>query len=155
MPKEIMERRASDNVYLHRDFHGALSAGIEYLHERYGKEAVRDYLRRFTITFYSPLTARLKEEGLSVLKEHFEKIYAVEGGEIETELSVSELIISVKSCPAVTYMKKNGYPVARLFHETTKTVNESLCEGTPYAFELVEYDMQTGRSVQRFYRRQP
>ena len=52
-------------------------------------------------------------------------------------------------------MRKNGYPVARLFHETTKTVNETFCEGTPYAFELVEYDMQTGRSVQRFYRRQP
>ena len=49
-----MRRTASDNVYLHKDFHGALSAGIEYLHQRYGEDAVREYLRRFTLAFHAP-----------------------------------------------------------------------------------------------------
>ena len=153
MAKEIMDRRASDNEYLHKDFHGALSAGIEYLHEYYGADAVRDYLRRFTITYYSPLVERLKNEGLSALKEHFEKMYEIEGGEIEISFSEDELIISVKACPAVMHMRSQCYPVARLFHETTGTVNEAICEGTPFAAELIEYDEKTGRSVQRFYRR--
>ena len=52
MSKQVMERRAFDNEYLHKDFHGALSAGIEYLHSHYGPQAVRDYLgqlqKRFT-----------------------------------------------------------------------------------------------------------
>lgn len=62
-------------------------------------------------------------------------------------------MLKVKACPAVMHMRENGYPVARLFHETTKTVNEALCEGTPFEAELAEYDEETGRSVQRFYRR--
>ena len=43
--------------------------------------------------------------------------------------------------------------VASMFYETTKTVNETLVEGTDFAAELVEYDDETGHSVQRFYRR--
>jgi len=147
-----MDRRASDNVYLHKDFHGALNAGIEYLHEHYGADAVRDYLRQFTIVYYAPLISRMKNEGLSALKEHFEKIYEIEGGGIKISFSEDELVIDVKVCPAVLHIWSQGYPVARLFLETTKTVNEALCEGTPFTAELIEYDEKTGRSVQRFYR---
>ena len=50
-------------------------------------------------------------------------------------------------------MREKGYPVAELFVETTRTVNEALCEGTPFAAELVQYDDANGHSIQRFYRR--
>ena len=153
MTKEVITRNASDNEYLHKDFHGALSAGIEYLHSRYGEQAVRDYLHRFAAAFYAPLKRALNEHGLAALKKHFETIYAVEGGTVRFSLSDDELTLTVDSCPAVMHMRQQGYSIARLFYETTKTVNEAICEGTAYAFELVEYDPQTGRSVQRFYRR--
>lgn len=155
MGKEVMRRHASDNVYLHRDFHGALSAGIEYLHEHYGEQAVRDYLRQFALGFYAPLRAALAERGLVALKEHFEKTYQVEQAPLDVDFSPDELVLRVASCPAVTHMREHGYPVARLFHETTRTVNEALCEGSEFAAELVEYDPQTGRSVQRFFRKSP
>jgi len=151
--KEIMDKRASDNVYLHKDFHGALSAGIDYLHEKYGEEAVRDYLRQFARSYYAPLSKRLIAEGLSALKDYFTRLYETEGGSADIRLSDNELIIDVAACPAVMHMRDHGYSVARLFHETTKTVNEAICEGTPFTVELVEYDSETGRSVQRFTRR--
>lgn len=132
MAKEIMRRKASDNKYLHQDFHGALSAGIEYLDRHYGEEAVCRYLRQFTSSFYSPLIKSLKERGLIALKEHFEKIYESERGKIKIILSKDELILKVEACPAVIHIRQQGYPLARLFYETTKTVNEALCEGTPY-----------------------
>jgi len=152
MPKEVMVRSAADNAYLHKDFHGALSTGIEYIHNRYGEEAVREYLREFTRTYYAPLIAEIKERGLAALREHYEKIYALEGGEMTVSETPDELVLRVASSPAVMHMREHGYLVARLFHETVKTVNETLCEGTPFAAELVEYAPETGRSVQRFYR---
>jgi len=153
MPKDVMVRTAADNAYLHKDFHGALSTGIEYIHNRYGEEAVREYLRRFTRAYYAPLIAEIKKRGLSVLREHYERIYALEGGEIAFSETGDELILRAPCSPAVMHMREHGYLVARLFHETVKTVNETLCEGTPFAAELVEYDTETGRGVQRFYRR--
>ena len=153
MPKEVMRRQAADNPYLHKDFHGALSTGIDYLDQKFGEEAVREYLREFANSFYAPLKQEIRERGLAAIKEHFEEVYKVEGGEVEMEMTDDELVIRVAACPAVTHMREHGYPVARLWHETTRTVNEMLCEQTPFAAELVEYDEQTGRSVQRFYRR--
>lgn len=153
MPREVMARSAADNEYLHRDFHGALSGGIQYLDETFGEEAVREYLRGFTLSFYAPLRERIETEGLAALRDHFEELYRTEGGEVEIALAADELLIRVAACPAVTHMRAQGYPVARLWVETTRTVNESLVEGTAFGAELVEYDAQTGRSVQRFYRR--
>ena len=153
MAKEVMKREASDNVYLHRDFHGALSAGIEYLHKNYGPQAVRDYLWQFANTFYSPIKDALNERGLVALKDHFEKIYKIEEGKIDITISEDEMTLKVQACPAVTHMREHAQLVASLFHETTKTVNEAICSGSDFAFELLEYDEQTGRSVQRFYRR--
>ena len=148
-----MTRRASDNEYLHKDFHGALSASIEYLHAKYGEQAVAAYLRQFALVFYSPLREALQEHGLVALKAHFDRIYNAEGGKVEMMLSEDELVLKVDTCPAVMHMRNNGYPVAELFHETTKTVNEAICEGSEFSAELVEYDSETGRSIQRFCRR--
>lgn len=153
MPKEVMRRKAADNVYLHKDFHAALSGGIEYLDQHYGEEAVREYLRRFTRSFYAPLKQAINERGLIVLKEHLENTYQTEGAPFTVRCSEDELVLEVAACPAVTHMRERGRTVARLFHETTRTVNEALCEGTPFEAELVEYDPETGRSIQRFFRR--
>jgi len=153
MAKEIMRRKASDNVYLHKDFHGALSNGIQFIHEKYGAEAVREYLRQFVAAFYAPLKSEIKRRGLAALKDHFEKMYRTEGGVIHLTCSADELRLEVEACPAVTHMRQHGYKIAELFYETTKTVNEALCAGTPFAAELIRYDEADGHSIQRFYRR--
>jgi len=152
MAKQVMRRDAADNEYLHRDFHGALSAGIEYLHENYGEEAVREYLWQFARSYYAPLSEALRRRGLAALEEHFRRTYEREGGEVRFTSSEDELRIEVDACPAVTHLRRQRYPVARLFRETTDVVNRAVCHGTPFAAELLEYDDQTGRSVQRFYR---
>ncbi len=155
MTREKITRRAADNDYLHKDFHGALSAGLEYLEDDYGEEAVHEYLHRFATRFYAPLTEAINERGLIALKEYFEKLYEIEGGNVEITLTEDEiLMVKVKACPAVTHMRKHDYPVARLFVETTRTVNEAICESTPFDAQLVKYDDQTGRSMQTFFRRE-
>lgn len=150
MAKQVMRRQASDNEYLHKDFHGALSAGIEYLDTHYGEDAVRQYLREFTLAYHAPLRQDLCDRGLVALKEYFEALYRTEGAEVDVSLQSDELVVKVPACPAVMHMRENGYPVARLFHETTRTVNEALCEGTRFRAELVEYDVETGANLQRF-----
>ena len=153
MAKEVMHRSASDNVYLHKDFHGALSAGIEYIDQHYGPEAVREYLRQFAASFYAPLTEQVKRRGLAALKERIEDIYGTEGGSVTAQLTDDELMVEVDACPAVAHMCEHGYAVAGRFLETSKTVYETVCEGTPFAAQWLEYDARTGRSRVRFHRR--
>src|SRR3989339_1167634 len=103
MPKQVMTRKAGDNVYLHKDFHGALSNGIDFIHERYGAEAVRDYLRQFADAFYAPLKNDLVRRGLIALKEHYDKVFQEERGQARFTLSDRELRIEVEMNPAVQH----------------------------------------------------
>ena len=155
MTTEIIRRNAADNVYLHKDFHGALSTGLTYLEQRYGAEAVRDYLRQFASTFYAGVTQAINERGLIALREYLERVYEIEGGQFDIAFSDDELLLEVEACPAVTHMRGHGYAVAPLFHETSKTVYAVICEGTQFVSEWLRYDEVRGRSAVRFCRRQP
>ncbi len=102
--------------------------------------AVREYLHQFARTFTAPLTRELKERGLEALKAHLERLYQLEGARFSIKFSPDELILSVDACPAVGHVRKIGLAVSPHFVETTRTVNAAICEGTPFAFDLLEYD---------------
>jgi hypothetical protein len=153
MPTETMRRHAADNPYLHQDFHGALSCGIQYLDDHYGPDAVREYLRRFTDAFHHPLKAALRSRGLVPLADYLHRVYSAEGVEASIDLTPGELMVRIEACPAVSHMRSHGYRVADLWIETTRTVYERLCDDTPFEFDLVAYDDSTGAATLRFSRR--
>jgi hypothetical protein len=153
MAKLRIDRKASDNTYLHPDFHGALSTGLEYLRTRYGEQAVRDYLRQFALAWHAPLTQSLRDKGLSVLREHYERIFKLEGGLAEFLETPDELRIEVRKNPAVSHMRAQNYSISPLFVETVRTVGKAICEDTPFDSELLHYDDATGQYTQRFFRR--
>lgn len=155
MAREIMERRAADNAYLHKDFHGALNCGIVYLQRHYGEAAVRQWLWDFAQHWYGPLRQRLAAGDLDALREHIETLYRTEGAAVQIEQTPDELRVQVSACPAVAHLRSRGEAVSPLFVETTRTVNEALCAGTPFAAALLAYDAETGSSLQRFRRRSP
>jgi len=153
MEKKIMRRSAADNTYRHPDFHGALSNGIEYLDRTYGPDAVRAYLWQFATSFYEPLKEQMAARGLTPLGEYLNDLYTAEGGHVQLRSTADVLTVEVAGSPDVLHMRKQAYTVARLYKEVTQTVNEAICDGTAFRYELLEYDEETGRSVQRFSRR--
>ena len=156
MPKEIITRHAADNAYLHKDFHGALSTGIAYLEQRYGAEAVRDYLRQFAAAFYAGVTQAINERGLIALREHLERIYTIEGGQIAIICSDDELLLEVEACPAVTHMREHDYAVAPLVLRDEQDGLRSDLRGHAIRSRSGCATMiRSGRSAVRFFRRQP
>jgi len=153
MSKQTITKRASDNPYFHKDFHIALNYGIEYLHEKFGEQAVRQYLAQFARTYYAPLKTAMQHEGLLAIKEHYESIYEIEGADFDMSFSGDELSIGVKASPAVMHIKRKGHAVSGLFNETVATVNKTICEDTPYEVKLTEYDDDNGAYHLLFFRR--
>lgn len=148
-----IDRKAADNPYLHKDFHGALSTGIEYVRRNYGEQAVRDYLRQFAKAWYAPLSQALRETGLTAMREHVDRIFKLEGGQVRFQESPDELVVEVLVNPAVSHMRANGYAISPMFSETVATVGKTICENTPFDADLVRYDEESGRYTQRFFRR--
>lgn len=153
MPAEVMRRTAADNRYFHPDFHGSLSAGLDFVAGRWGVEGVREYLRRFALRYYAPLRADIARRGLAALRDWIERVYREEGGTADMALEDDRLSVRVPECPAVRHMRRAGYRVSDHFVETTTAVYAALVEGTPFEFSLASYDPATGRAAFGFRRR--
>ena len=134
---------------VHKDFHGSLSFGFKFLEEQYGFEGMEEFLSTLGGSVYKDLSDDLGKRGLVALREHWERIFTLEGGEFDMKMEGDTLVLHVKKCPAIHHMKESKYAIAPHHCEHTRIVNESICR--PAGFEAtVEYDQEKGCCVQRF-----
>lgn len=153
MAKKIMTRSAADNKYLHRDFHVSMDLGLAYIGKQYGDEAVKLYLRRYTLSYLSSLCEEIKSRGLVALSDYLHRLYAIEEAEdvLTTALSDAELTVRISRCPAVTFMRSAGHEVSPWYRETVATVYQTLAKCAGIGFELLSYDIADGKSEFCFF----
>lgn len=149
---EIMERRASQNEYFHRDFHSSLNMGVEYLGSRFGEDALRAYLTRYVRHVYRPLLEAVRARGLPALEEHIRETYRKEKAPdaVETALRDGTLEVRIRYCPAVRHLRETGRRVSAWFPYTTGAVMEAVAGETGLRFEMERYDPDTGAAAYRF-----
>lgn len=136
---------------IHKDFHGALSYGIQHVVERYGVEGLTRYLHGLADTVYAPLVRAMRAEGLDAMRRHLEETFSREEGRYVVREEDGALVFDVKECPAIAHMKARGYAIAPHFCEHTRILNEAICARAGYACS-VEYDQKAGQCVQRFWK---
>jgi hypothetical protein len=139
----------AENV--HRDFHGAMSFGVEFLEREYGREGLEEFLAGLADTVYKELVEDLRERGLSALEDHWRRIMDLEEADYTLAMDGDTLVLDVRKCPAVHHMRGNDYRVAASFCEHTRIVNEAVCRAAGFE-AAVDYDQDEGRCVQRFRR---
>jgi len=149
---KVMDRRASDNEYFHQGFHKSLNVGVDYVAETYGKEAMIDYLTRYTKVVQKPVIEAVKKEGLSALNTKILNTYKTEKvpEAVSTVLDGDTLTVTVSACPAVAYMHSADVPVSKWFRYTTETVMGVIAEETGYRFTMESYDDETGAAKYSF-----
>lgn len=150
---EVFERRASQNKYLHRDFHISMNMLMEYIRERFGPESLTEYLREFSREFHKVRKEELTKGSLIVLYDYFKKIYKDEEWEIEITVDESELRLYQTACPGILHIRKNGFSPVEQYIETYTTVYDELCKGTPFEYIMMDFAKETGACTQVFRRR--
>ncbi len=150
---KVIDRRASDNKYLHKDFHISMNMLLGYIHDEYGPEAVTEYLAQFSRAFHSPINKNLREGRLELLERYFKGIYEKEEWPAFVALKDDALTVSQESCPGIVHIKNKGYEPVEQYIETYTTVYKTMCEGTPYKYVMEKFDPETGACRQRFQRR--
>jgi hypothetical protein len=146
----VMERKASDNKYLHKDFHIALNLLMTYILENFGSEALKDYLKQFSGAYFSPLKQKLMAGDKDALVSYFRDIYEKEEWPVRIETVDNRVEICQDSCPAMSYILAIGAKPCLHYRETYNTVYTSLCENTPYEYMLEYFDDATGACRQFF-----
>lgn len=144
--KTVMDLKAEDNKYLHRDFHLSGDNALCYCAETFGREAVVSLLADFTKYYYAPVIERAKAEGLGVIRAWLEETYEKEEAEdlLHTELADGRLTVTVDHSPAIAYMYSLNQKPSPYYIEETRTVYATLAEACGYDFELVYYHEDGG-----------
>lgn len=149
----VIERRASDNKYLHRDFHISMNMLMEYISREYGPIALTEYLAQFSREFHSKRKECLQNDDLGCLEKYFRDVYEKEEWPVDIEFKGDKLIISQDSCPGLSYLLKNGHKPVEQYIETYTTIYRTLCQDTPFEYVMDSFDSDTGKCRQRFQRR--
>ena len=148
----VMDRKASDNEYFHRDFHSSMNMGIHYLGEKYGLADVQAYLTRYTENVYGKTITAVREQGLAALnamiRDTYEKEKALDA--LTTVWTEDRLLVLVEECPAVKHLRATGREVSPWYRYTTETVMEVLADRCGLRFVMVSYDEDTGAAEYRF-----
>ncbi len=147
---KTMERKASDNKYLHRDFHIALNLMMNYILDNFGEEALKEYLEQYSGAFHKLLNPRLKGGDKELLADYFREKYRSEEWPVRISVSEDTVMIEQEACPGMAAILARGEKPCRLYVETYSTVYKSLCEGTPFEYSLDYFDIDTGACRQRF-----
>jgi predicted ArsR family transcriptional regulator len=147
----VLDCKAGEHDYLHKDFHGALCYGIKYLDDHYGPEATAEFLRQVARSYYAPLSEQLKKEGLAAIEKHWREIFTKEGGKFSLEYQDGALVLTVHECPAIAHLRLTNQLFTPRFCETTVVVNETICGEAGY-MSSCQYEPGEGRCVQRFWK---
>jgi len=142
----IMDRKASENEYFHRDFHSSMNMGIHYVGENYGMDAVREYLTRYTNNVYSKVFEDIKVRGLQAIADKIQDTYEKEKASDALVLNVNEnaLNVTILYCPAVKHLHATGRVVTKWYRYTTEIVMEVLAAAAGCKFVMESYDEETG-----------
>ncbi len=149
---EIMDRRAADNEYFHKDFHSSVNRGINYVGEKHGKDAVVEYLTRYTEHVYGNEIADIKARGVAAVADKIRDTYEKEKAPDAAELTLDgdSLTVNVKYCPAIKHLRSIGREISPWFRYTTEVVMKLLAEKAGATFEMISYDEETGAAKYRF-----
>lgn len=145
MEKLVMERRAYDNKYLHRDFHATLDIGMAYLGDRFGEEQVDRYIAQYVETRYQPMT-------LQELQDYFIAIYKAEEAEdaLVTTLQENRLVVDIAWCPGLRYLNAHG-GASKWYYKTTTVLYYQLAKRCGLEFKLYAYDPASGKAKFEFW----
>ena len=146
----VMDRKAADNEYFHRDFHSSMNMGIHYLGENYGEEVAREYLVNFVKKFYAKRLAG--KSGLATVAEVLTSLYEKEKATDALTLTEQDgtLVADIAYCPAVRHLHSTGRVVSPYYRMTKEVVMQTLAEMCGVSFTMTSYDEATGASSYRF-----
>lgn len=141
-----MKRQASDNPYMHKDFHISMDIGLSYIGEHYGARGVTEYLTALAENYYAPLSAGIKVHELSEMEAYLKQIYAAENANDAISITCSDDVLhaTITYCPAILHMNQSGHTPSVWYIETTKTLYSVIAERAGCRFELISYDSKTG-----------
>ena len=138
---------------LHRDFHRTTNGTIAYLRKKYGLKFLDTVFRQVAHDVYRAIHDDLKSGNPESLVLHWRHFFRREKGRFSIQRKGTDIVLTVRECPAIAYLRSRGIDVDPAFCRQTIAVNNAWSEDSP--FTITTEVLGEGRCVQTIRRRSP
>lgn len=119
------------------DFYFAINATFRFILDKYGEQALIDYWRAMGEEYYATLAVRFREGGLEEVERYWREFFANEpGGAVEVSKHEGAIIVDVKVCPAIRWLRDNGRAVVPQYCRHCHHVSTAISERAGLTFKL-------------------
>ena len=127
--------RYTDTGEVHKDFHLATNATIDFVLSEYGIDFLKELFSRTAKNVYKDIYENLQKGDYQPLLEHWKYYYTREKGVFTVVESDGGFSFNVTDCPACRHLKEKNTPVTENFYLQISLLNESWSENTPFTIE--------------------
>jgi hypothetical protein len=130
------------------DFYAAVNATFRFIEKQTGIAGLRRYWTQMGQSYYAPVTQRWLVGGLTAVADHWRAFFAAEpGAEVSVTAEADEVVVQVKTCPAIRYLREHQREILPCFCQHCHFVSAAI--GTGAGVE-VRIDGGNGSCTQRF-----
>ena len=130
------------------DFYTAVNATFRFIERKLGPAGLRRYWLDLGRHYYAPVTQRWLTGDLVSVAAHWRAFFAAEpGAEVEVHETDQEVVVEVKTCPAIRFLREHGREIAPCFCQHCYHVSTAMGEAAGIEMRL---SGGNGRCSQRF-----
>ena len=112
------------------DFYAAVNATFRFILRRTGLEGLHRYWQDLGRGYDAPVTERWRIGGLQAVAEYWRAFFQAEpGAEVEVTHEGQEVRVTVKTCPAIHYLRAQGREIVPCFCQHCYFVSQAMGAG--------------------------
>lgn len=109
------------------DFYFAINATFRFILEKLGQEELRRYWTGLGEFYFAPVSAGWRTGGLPAVAGYWRDFFRAEpGAEVEVAQEKDEVVLEVKTCPAIAHLRKGGREIVPYFCQHCWFIGEAM-----------------------------
>lgn len=131
------------------DFYFAINATFRFIRASLGPEGLKAYWKDLGQSYMKPVWSRWQERGLEGIESYWRAFFAAEpGGSVEISRSAGEVVLEVKTCPAIRHLREGVREIVPEFCQHCYYVSEAAAREAGYEVRVTGGN---GSCRQRFF----
>ncbi len=111
------------------DFYFGINATFRFIRTKFGLPGLIAYWRDLGTQYYKPVWTRWQALGLPGVASYWRAFFAAEpGSEVTVHEGPGEVIVEVKTCPAIRHLREHGREIVPEFCQQCYHINAAAAE---------------------------
>lgn len=119
------------------DFYFAINATFRFVFNRFGMDGLRRYWTEIGQRYFAPVSTAWRRHGLPGVAAYWDAFFKAEpGSDVAVTALVDQVVLDVKTCPAIAQLRKGGREIVSCFCQHCYFQEEAMAQAAGLTMRL-------------------